>query len=143
MAAAVVASMIAVGLRLADDAGQIQAWVDAAQDAWGTITGVPGASLPPIEPSQALGLARSVVAGLAPAVTALAMAVLIVIYVLLGAGALRVRMTRATSAAVVARFDVLATELVTYVKVRAMLGAAALADTILLLVQCRTRSCGA
>ena len=63
------------------------------------------------------------------------MSVLIVIYVLLGAPGLRGRMLRATSAEILARYDALATELVTYVRVRAVLGAAAaLADTVLLLV---------
>ncbi len=135
MGIAVVASIAAVGLRVVDDSTQIQQWIDLAEEAWGNVTGVPGATLPPIEPTAALGAARSVVAALAPAVTALAMSVLIVIYVLLGAPGLRGRMLRATSAEILARYDALATELVTYVRVRAVLGAAAaLADTVLLLV---------
>jgi predicted PurR-regulated permease PerM len=135
MGVAVVASIAAVGLRLVEDASQIQVWLDALADAWGTVTGVPGSTLPPIEPQQALGVARSVVAALAPAVTSAALSVLLVIYVLLGATGLHRRVLRATSAEVVERYDVLATELVTYVKVRAALGAAAaVADTALLLV---------
>ncbi len=135
MAVAVVASIAAVGFRLVEDSAQVQDWIDQAQALWGTVTGVPGASLPPIEPQAALGVARSVVSALAPAVTSLAFSVLIVIYVLLGAKGLHGRTLRATSAEVIARYDVLATELVTYVKVRAALGAAAaLADTALLLV---------
>ena len=86
------------------------------------MTGVPGGSLPPIEPQAALGVARSVVSALAPAVTSLAFSVLIVIYVLLGAKGLHGRTLRATSAEVIARYDALATELVTYVKVRAVAG---------------------
>ncbi len=132
---AVVASIAAVGLQLAEDSERIQDWLAVAEDAWGTVTGVPGGTLPPIEPQAALGAARSVVAALSPAVTGCALSVLIVIYVLLGARGLHGRMLRATSAEVIARYDVLATELVTYVKVRAALGAgAALADTALLLV---------
>ena len=135
MGVAVVASIAAVGLALVEDSSQIQEWLDMAEDAWGTVTGVPGATLPPIEPQAALGVARSVVAALAPAVTSLAFSVLIVIYVLLGAPGLRDRMLGATSEGVLARYEALATELVTYVKVRALLGAAAaLADTVLLLV---------
>lgn len=135
MGVAVVASIAAVGLRLVDDSTQIQQWIDLAEDLWGNVTGVPGATLPPIEPQAALGAARSVLAALAPAVTSLAFSVLIVIYVLLGAPGLRGRMLRATSAGILGRYDALATELVTYVKVRALLGGgAAIADTVLLLV---------
>ncbi|HEY4190080.1 MAG TPA: AI-2E family transporter [Candidatus Limnocylindrales bacterium] len=135
MAVAVVASVAAVGFGLTEDSGQVESWIQTAQDAWGSITGVPPGTLPPIDPTAALGVARSVVSALAPAVTALAMSVLIVIYVLLGARGLHDRMLRATSADVIERYDILATELVTYVKVRALLGAAAaLADTVLLLV---------
>ena len=135
MGVAVVASIAAVGLRLAEDSDMIQDWLAVAEDAWGTVTGVPSVTLPPIEPQAALGVARSVVAALTPAVTGCALSVLIVIYVLLGAKGLHGRMLRATSAEVIDRYDVLATELVTYVKVRAALGAgAALADTALLLV---------
>ncbi len=135
MAVAVVASIAAVGFRLVEDAAQVQDWIDQLQAVWGTVTGVPGATLPPIEPQAALGVARSAVSALAPAVTSLAFSVLIVIYVLLGAKGLHGRIFRATSAEVIARYDVLATELVTYVKVRAVLGAgAAVADTVLLLL---------
>ena len=135
MGVAVVASIAAVGLRLADDSEQIQDSLAGLEDLWGSITGVPGGTLPPIEPQAALGAARSVVAALSPGVTGCALSVLIVIYVLLGAKGLHGRMLRATSAEVIERYDVLATELVTYVKVRAALGAgAALADTALLLV---------
>jgi AI-2 transport protein TqsA len=135
MAIAVIAATAAVGFRIGEDSEQIKAWVDALQDAWGTVTGVPGGTLPPVEPQQALGVARSVVAALAPGVTSLAMSVLLVIYVLLGARGLHGRILRATSREVIERYDILATELVTYVKVRALLGAgAAVADTVLLLV---------
>jgi predicted PurR-regulated permease PerM len=132
---AVVASIAAVGLRLAEESERIQEWLAVAEDTWASITGVPGSTLPPIEPQAALGAARSVLAALSPAVTSVALSVLIVIYVLLGAKGLHGRMLRATSSEVIARYDALATELVTYVKVRAALGAgAALADTALLLV---------
>ena len=135
MGVAVVASIAAVGLRVAEESDRIQDWLAVVEDAWGTVTGVPGGTLPPIEPQAALGAARSVVAALSPAVTGLAMSVLIVIYLLLGAEGLRGRMLRATSAEVIERYDALATELVIYVKVRAALGAAAaVADTVLLLV---------
>jgi predicted PurR-regulated permease PerM len=135
MGVAVVASIAAVGFQLMEESARVQEWIDRVQDAWGTVTGVPGATLPPIDPQAALGVARGVVSSLAPAVTSLAFSVLIVIYVLLGAKGLHGRTLRATSAEVIARYDVLATELVTYVKVRAALGAAAaVADTALLLV---------
>ena len=113
----------------------IQDWLAVAEDAWGTVTGVPSGTLPPIEPQAALGAARSVVAALTPAVTGLALSVLIVTYLLLDADNLRARMLRHTPAGSVARYDALANELVVYIKVRAMLGAAAaVADTVLLLV---------
>ena len=135
MGVAVVASIAAVGLALVDDSTQIQQWIDQAEEAWGTVTGVPGATLPPVEPQAALSAARSVVSSLAPAITSLAFSVLIVIYVLLGSRGLRDRMLGATSEGILARYEALATELVTYVKVRAALGAAAaVADTVLLLV---------
>ena len=135
MGIAVVASIAAVGFRLAEDSTQVETWIKTAQDIWANITGVPAGTLPTIEPQAALGIARSLVSTLAPAVTACAMSVLIVIYVLLGAPGLHDRMLRATNSEVIARYDALATELVTYVKVRALLGAAAaLADTVLLLV---------
>ena len=53
---------------------------------------MPSVTLPPIEPQAALGVARSVVAAVAPAVTGLAMAVLIVTYLLLDADRLRGRL---------------------------------------------------
>ena len=61
MAVAVVASIAAVGFRLVEDSAQVQDWIDQAQALWGTVTGVPGGTLPPIEPQAALGVARSVV----------------------------------------------------------------------------------
>ena len=135
MGVAVVAAIAAVGFRLGEDSSQVESWITTAQDAWGQVTGVPPGTLPPIEPQAALGVARSVVAALAPAVTGMLMAVLLVTYVLLGAVGLHDRTLRATSADLIARYDALATELVTYVKVRALLGAAAaVADTLLLLV---------
>ncbi len=135
MGVAVVGAVAAVGIGLNDNSTQVESWVTTAQDAWASITGVPAGSLPPIEPQAALGVARSIVAALAPAVTGMLMAVLLVIYVLLGAVGLHDRTLRATSADLIARYDALATELVTYVKVRALLGAAAaIADTVLLLV---------
>ena len=67
---------------LVEDSAQVQDWIDQAQALWGTVTGVPGGTLPPIEPQAALGVARSVVSALAPAVTSLAFSVLIVIYVI-------------------------------------------------------------
>ena len=134
MGVAVVASVAAVGLRLAEDSSQVESWIATAQDTWTAVTGVPAGTLPSIEPQAALGIARSIVSAMAPAVTSCAFSVLIVIYVLLGAPGLHDRTLRATSADIIARYDALATELVTYVKVRALLGAgAALADTVLLL----------
>ena len=71
MGIAVVAAVAAVGFRLGEDSSQVEAWITTAQDAWGQVTGVPPGSLPPIEPQAALGVARSVVSALAPAVTGL------------------------------------------------------------------------
>ncbi len=91
--------------------------------------------MPVVDPGQLLSVARSLLSAVAPAVTGLVMAVLIVTYLLLDADRLRARLLAATSSDVIARYDALATELVVYVKVRAVLGgAAAIADTVLLLV---------
>jgi predicted PurR-regulated permease PerM len=135
MALAIVASAVAVGVQLVEEVEQSPAWLDQLRDAWASVTGLPDDSLPEVDPSAVIGALRSVAASVVPLVTTLAMAVLIVTYLLIDAGRLSGRMLRATSTDVMARYDALAQDLVTYVWVRAVLGgAAAIADTVLLLV---------
>jgi predicted PurR-regulated permease PerM len=130
-----VASAGAVAVQLSNETEEIRNWLDKLEAALASLTGVPESELPSIDPSAMVTFARSVASALVPVLTMLGMAVLIVIYLLLDAARLRGRMIEATSRRTVARYDVLATELVTYVRVRAVLGgAAAIADTILLLV---------
>jgi AI-2 transport protein TqsA len=132
---AAVASAAAVAVQLAGERDQLSTWLDQLRDLWASTTGVPAGDLPGVDASAVISFARSLATPLVPIVTTLAMAVLIVTYLLLDADHLHARMLRATSAEVVARYDTLASELVTYVRVRAVLGAAAaLADTVLLLV---------
>jgi predicted PurR-regulated permease PerM len=91
--------------------------------------------VPSVDADAVIGVARQLLSTVGPAVTSLFMSVLIVTYLLLDADNLRARMQRHTPAGSVARYDALASELVVYIKVRAMLGAgAAVADTVLLLV---------
>ena len=135
MGVAVVASIAAVGFRLAEDSagpGLDRPAQDAVGDRDRRARRHAAADRAAGGPRRR---AERRVAALRPPSRRCALSVLIVIYVLLGAKGLHGRMLRATSAEVIARYDVLATELVTYVKVRAALGAgAALADTALLLV---------
>jgi AI-2 transport protein TqsA len=134
LAVAAIASVIAVVDLVATESAALRTDLAALADAFAEATGLPADSVPAIDVAAILVVLRQVLATAAPAVTGLAMSVLIVIYLLLDAENLRARMIRATSAASIARYDAMASDLVTYIKVRAILGAAAaLADTILLL----------
>ena len=131
---AAVASVAVVVTRLVDDAARISATIDDLLGQFEAVSGSASGSLPGFDPGALLGAAKSLLASVSGSVTTLAMTVLIVTYLLLDADRLRERMLRATSAAAVARYDALANELVTYIRVRAVLGgAAAIADTVLLL----------
>jgi len=133
--AAFVASLIVLADELSADGGAMADQLRGLGVGIGAVTGVPQDTVPPPDVSALLGVVRSLIAMIAPAVTGLAMAVLIVTYLLLDADRLRGRMLGATSPGVLARYDRLATELVVYIRVRATLGAAAaVADTLLLLV---------
>jgi AI-2 transport protein TqsA len=133
--AAFIASLIALAAELGKESGALADQLRALADSFGVVTGVPVDEVPRIDVSTALAGLRSLLGAIGPAVTGLAMAVLIVTYLLLDADRLRGRMLRATSPSVVGRYDTLATELVVYIRVRATLGAAAaVADTVLLLV---------
>ena len=135
LAAALVASVIALTAELSRDTGQLTTSLRDLAEQFGIATGVPPSEVPVVDPGQLLSVARSLLSAVAPAVTGLLMAVLIVTYLLLDADKLRARLLAVTSSDVIARYDALATELVVYVKVRAVLGgAAAIADTVLLLV---------
>jgi AI-2 transport protein TqsA len=134
LAAAAIASVIAVADLLADESAGVRAELSALADAFAAATGLPAGSVPAIDLAAILAVLRQVLATAGPAITGLAMSVLIVIYLLLDADNLRARMLRATSTASMARYDSMANDLVVYIKVRAILGAAAaVADTVLLL----------
>jgi predicted PurR-regulated permease PerM len=135
LGAAFVASIVALVVELSQEGDALSAQLQALAESFGIAAGLPPQSVPAIDAGQLLSGARSLLAFISPAVTGLFMAVLIVIYLLFDADRLRVRMIRTTSDSIVRRYDVLAMELWTYIKVRAILGAAAaVADTILLLV---------
>jgi predicted PurR-regulated permease PerM len=135
LAAAFAASIIAMVVELSGESDALADQLRALAESFGAATGLPPTSVPAVDVGALLAAARSLLGMVAPAVTGLLMAVLIVTYLLYDADRLRVRMLRATSEGVLARYDTLAVELWTYIKVRAILGAAAAAaDTVLLLV---------
>jgi AI-2 transport protein TqsA len=135
LAVAVVASILALATEIGRESEALAARLRELADGFGLVTGVPADSVPRIDPGAVLEVIRSLLGAVSPAVTGLAMAILIAAYLLIDADSLRGRMLRATSPDVLARYDRLADELWTYVRVRAVLGgAAALADTVLLLV---------
>lgn len=134
LAMAGVASVIAVVDLLAGESDSVQAQLTALAGAFAAATGLPPGSVPAVDTRAIVSVLRQVLGTVAPAVTGLAMSVLIVIYLLLDADRLRARMLRATSVDAIARYDAMATDLVVYIKVRAVLGAAAaVADSVLLL----------
>jgi predicted PurR-regulated permease PerM len=129
------AAVAAMATEIAASSDELTSLADDLRAAIDEVAGLPPADVPAVDIATVLAVLRSVLGMLAPVVTGLLMAVLIVAYLLLDAGQLRERMAAATSSGVMARYDALAAELVVYVKVRAVLGgAAAIADTILLLV---------
>lgn len=135
LAAAAVASVLAIGVRLADNATELGVQFEELAAAFAAATGLPPQSVPAIDTGALIGGARQLLGTVTPAITGLAMSVLIVTYLLLDADGLRARMLRTTSHGTMARFDALSNELVVYMRVRALLGAAAaVADTVLLLV---------
>jgi AI-2 transport protein TqsA len=135
LAAALVASVIALSAEVSKDTEQLSTSLRELAEQFGLATGVPPAQVPVVDTAQLLSIGRSLLSAVAPAVTGLLMAVLIVTYLLIDADRLRERLLAATSRDTIDRYDALATELVVYVKVRAVLGgAAAIADTALLLV---------
>jgi len=135
LAAAFVASIIALVVEIGKDTDVLAARFAELAATFGIATGLPPESVPQVPVADLLAGARSLLGFVSPAVTGLLMAVLIVTYLLLDAGRLRERMLEATAPGVVARYDVLARELWVYIKVRATLGAAAaVADTVLLVV---------
>ena len=135
LAAAFVASIIALVVELGGETDALAEQLQALAESFGLAAGLPPASVPPIDEGQLLSAARSLLGDITPAVTGLLMAGLILTYLLFDADRLRVRMLRTLGEDVVSRYDVLASELWVYIKVRAILGAAAaVADTVLLLV---------
>src|SRR3954452_2802268 len=134
LAAAAVASVLAVASQVSADGARFDDALAQLGAAFASASGLPAGSVPTLESRQLADAARQLLASAVPTVAALAMSVLIVVYLLIDATALRARMLAATSADAIRRFDSLAAELVIYIRVRAVLGAAAaIADTLLLL----------
>jgi predicted PurR-regulated permease PerM len=138
LVALVLAGFAAVAVVVAEisaSSDELTALVDDVMAQVDAVAGLPPTEVPPVDIATVVSLLRSALGMLAPVLSGLFMAVLIVAYLLLDAGRLRTRMLATTSAGVMARYAALEVELVTYIKVRAVLGgAAAIADTILLLV---------
>lgn len=132
---AAVAAVLAVVVQLSGEAEQLEAQLGSFAATFATATGLPPDSVPPVDTSALIGAVRQLLGIVGPAVTSLGMSVIIVTYLLLDAERLRSRMLRHTPPGTVERYDTLSGELVVYIKVRAILGAAAaVADTILLLI---------
>jgi AI-2 transport protein TqsA len=131
---AAVASVLAVAVQLSSDVDQLTATADDLRQAFAMATGLPPGAVPAVDTSALIAAVRQLLAAVGPTLTSLGMSVLIVAYLLIDADRLRARMLRHTPAGTIARFDSLASELVVYIRVRAVLGgAAAVADTVLLL----------
>lgn len=135
LAAAFIASLIALAAEISGESEALSQQLRDLAASFGLATGLPPDSVPQVDVSMLLAAARSLLGMIGPAVTGLLMAFLIVTYLLLDADGLRARMLRVTSPGIIARYDSLAVELVVYIRVRAVLGAAAaIADVVLLLV---------
>src|SRR5829696_2416207 len=135
LAVAAIASVLAIVVRLSEDSARLGEEFTELAALFGSVTGLPPASVPAIDTSALIAGARQLLSTVTPAITGLAISVLIVAYLLMDADRLRERMLNVTSLDVIRRFDALSTELVVYIRVRAALGAAAaVADTVLLLV---------
>lgn len=135
LAAAFIASLIALAAEISGESEALAQQLRDLAASFGLATGLPPDSVPQVDVSMLLAAARSLLGMIGPAVTGLLMAFLIVTYLLLDADGLRARMLRVTSPGIIARYDTLAVELVVYIRVRAVLGAAAaIADVVLLLV---------
>lgn len=132
---AVVAAIVAMAMRVAEDADRLSAVLTELLGGFAEITGLPPGAMPGIDVTMLVSGARGALGLVSPAVTGLAMAALIVAYLLLDADRLRTRLERTLEPGVLARYDALATELAVYIRVRALLGAAAaVADAVLLLL---------
>jgi predicted PurR-regulated permease PerM len=138
LAALVLAGFAAVAVVVAEISASSDELTTLAEDVMaqaGAAVGLPPPEVPPVDIATVVSVLRSALGMLMPVLSGLFMAVLIVAYLLIDARRLRERMLAITSPGVMARYDALEIELVTYIKVRAVLGgAAAIADTILLLV---------
>ena len=132
---AAVAAVLAIVVQLSGEADQLSADIASLSTTFANATGLPPASVPTVDTDAVIAGIRQVLSVVGPAVTSLGMSVIIVTYLLVDAERLRARMLRHTPPGTVARYDALSGELVVYIKVRAILGgAAAIADTILLLI---------
>ena len=132
---AAIASVLAIAVQLSGDADRLRGDLSSLAEAFASATGLPHDAVPTVDADAVIGAVRQLLSTIGPTVTSLLMSVLIVTYLLLDADNLRSRMQRHTPSGTIARYDALAAELVVYIRVRAVLGAAAaVADTALLLV---------
>lgn len=135
LAVSFAASILALAVQLGDHADRLTDAFGEVAGKFGFVTGLPQDAIPSIDVSMLVSGARQLLDLVSPAVTGLAMSALIVSYLLLDARRLRARMVAVMPAGFMTRYDGLATELVVYIRVRAVLGAgAAVANALLLLV---------
>ena len=92
LAVAFVASLIALAAELGKNSDALADQLRALAASFGTATGVPVDEVPEVDVATVLSGLRSLLGTIGPAVTSLAMAVLIVTYLLLDADRLRGRM---------------------------------------------------
>ena len=131
-----VASVAALAARLPSYVDPLQRLIAQVSETLGGVVGQGGITdLPGLDAGTIVRTASGLLSSTATVVTTLSISVLVVTYLLLDAPGLRARVLAVTSQDTLERFDRLAAELFTYVRVRAILGAgAAIVDTVLLLI---------
>ena len=135
LAVALIASIVAVATTLADHVEDLTHLAEDLAAQFGLAAGLPSGSLPAIDFSTVVSALRSTLSMVTPGLTAIAMATLILIYLLSDAPTLGRRMGQVLPAHVHARYDAVAAEITGYIRVRTVLGiGTTIANTILLLV---------
>lgn len=129
------ASIAAVAATLADHADELTTLVTDLAAQVSAAAGLPATSVPQVDLATGVNALRSALGMVTPAVTAIAMATLILVYLLADAPALGRRLATVLPRHVIVRYDQVAAEITGYVKVRAIIGAGTtVANTVLLLV---------
>src|SRR5215203_4666659 len=83
LAAAAIASVIAIVVGLSDDADALRLQLAELAELFGNATGLPPTSVPAIDTDALISGARQLLTTVTPAITGLAMSVLIVVYLLI------------------------------------------------------------